>query len=79
MMSLQKKYYYPFKASSLSDTSINIQFKMSNWIIVVTYHEVAGLGAGITMCWVRLIEICRLYVQLSMEIHKGKRELKIHR
>lgn len=49
-MSLQKKYYYPFKASSLSDTSINIQFKMSNWIIFVTYHEVAGLGAGIIMC-----------------------------
>lgn len=46
MMSLQKKYYYPFKASSLSDTSINIQFKMSNWIIFVTYHEVAGLGAA---------------------------------
>lgn len=42
---------------------------MSNWIIFVTYHEVAGLGAGITMCWVRLIEICRLYVQLSMETH----------
>lgn len=71
MMSLQKKYYYPFKASSLSDTSINIQFKMSNWIIFVTYHEVAGLGAGIIMCWVRLIEICRLHVQLPMQTTKG--------